>query len=146
MGEHAAAVRRNDASSQVAAHSTGSGHTSKFDEADIRARGDNRVSRELLESWFTGPQSINKCNDLPIQYSMLRLRLGGDLTIETVELLPQSKYDETGNRLRQAQILQLLKLCHRTNLNFDGTIYEQVKDIQMSSPISGFIAEAVLNG
>ncbi|BHF83677.1 hypothetical protein SprV_0902682100 [Sparganum proliferum] len=77
MAEHAAAVRRNDASSQVAAHSTGSGHTFKFDEAEILARGDNRVSRELLESWFTGPQSINKFNDLPIQYSVLRLRLGG---------------------------------------------------------------------
>nr|VZI41480.1 unnamed protein product [Spirometra erinaceieuropaei] len=77
MAEHAAAVRRNDASSQVAAHSTRSGHTFKFDEAEILARGDNRVSRELLESWFTGPQSINKCNDLHIPYSVLKLRLGG---------------------------------------------------------------------
>ncbi|BHF60979.1 hypothetical protein SprV_0100394900 [Sparganum proliferum] len=77
MAEHAAALRRNDASSQVAAHSTRPGHTFKFDEAEILARDDNRVSRELLESWFTGPQSINKCNDLPIQYSVLRLRLGG---------------------------------------------------------------------
>nr|VZH92781.1 unnamed protein product [Spirometra erinaceieuropaei] len=77
MAEHAAAVRKNDASSQVAAQSTGFGHTFKIDEAEILARGDNRVSRELLESWFTGPQSINKCNDLPIQYTVLRLRLGG---------------------------------------------------------------------
>ncbi|BHF62797.1 hypothetical protein SprV_0200578300 [Sparganum proliferum] len=77
MAEHAAAVRRNDASSQVAAHSTRSGHTLKVDEAEILARGDNHVSRELLESWFTGPQSINKCNDLPIPYSVLKLRLGG---------------------------------------------------------------------
>nr|VZI09368.1 unnamed protein product [Spirometra erinaceieuropaei] len=77
MAEHAAAVRRNDASSQVAAHSTRSGHTFRFDEAEILARGDNRVSRELLESWFTGPQSINKCNDLPTPYSVLKLRLGG---------------------------------------------------------------------
>ncbi|BHF70550.1 hypothetical protein SprV_0301360200 [Sparganum proliferum] len=77
MAEHAEAVRRNDASSQVAAHSTGSGHTFKFDEAEILARADNRVSRELLESWFTDPQSINKCNELPIQYSVLSLRLGG---------------------------------------------------------------------
>ncbi|BHF61483.1 hypothetical protein SprV_0100445800 [Sparganum proliferum] len=77
MAEHAAVVRRNDASSQVAAHSTRSGHTFKFDEAEILARGGNRVSRELLESWFTGPQSINKCNDLPIPYSVLRLLLGG---------------------------------------------------------------------
>ncbi|BHF65854.1 hypothetical protein SprV_0200886700 [Sparganum proliferum] len=77
MAEHAAAVRRNDASSQVAAHSTGLGHTFKFDEAEILARGDNRVGRELLESWFTGPQSINKCNELPLPYSVLKLRLGG---------------------------------------------------------------------
>nr|VZI40527.1 unnamed protein product [Spirometra erinaceieuropaei] len=77
MAEHAAAVRRNDASSQVAVHSTRSGHTFKFDEAEILARGNNRVSRELLESWFTGRQSINKCNDLPIPYSVLKFRLGG---------------------------------------------------------------------
>nr|VZI48235.1 unnamed protein product [Spirometra erinaceieuropaei] len=77
MAEHAAAVRRNDASSQVAAHSTRSGHTFKFDEAEILARGDNCVSRELLESWFTGSQSINKCNDLPTPYAVLKLRLGG---------------------------------------------------------------------
>ncbi|BHF74853.1 hypothetical protein SprV_0501794100 [Sparganum proliferum] len=77
MAEDAAAVRRNDASSQVAAHSTRSGHTFKFDEAEILARGDNRVRRELPESWFTGPQSINKCNDLPVPYSVLRLHLGG---------------------------------------------------------------------
>ncbi|BHF71376.1 hypothetical protein SprV_0401443400 [Sparganum proliferum] len=75
--EHAAAVRINDASSHVAAHSTGSGHTFKFDEAEILARGDNHVSRELLESWFTGPQSINKRNELPLPYSVLKLRLGG---------------------------------------------------------------------
>ncbi|BHF65909.1 hypothetical protein SprV_0200892300 [Sparganum proliferum] len=77
MVEHAAAVRRNDASSQVAAYSTRSGQAFKFDEAEIRAIGDKRVSRELLESWFTGPQSINKCNELPLPYSVLRLRLGG---------------------------------------------------------------------
>ncbi|BHF78272.1 hypothetical protein SprV_0602138500 [Sparganum proliferum] len=73
MTEHAAAVRRNDASSQVAAHST----RFKFDEATSLARGDDRVSRELLESWFTGPQSINKCNELPLPYSVLKLRPGG---------------------------------------------------------------------
>ncbi|BHF72281.1 hypothetical protein SprV_0401534500 [Sparganum proliferum] len=77
MAEHAAAVRRNDASSQVAAHPTGPGHTFQFDEAEILARVDNRVSRELLESWFPGPQSINKCNELPLPYSVLKLRLGG---------------------------------------------------------------------
>ncbi|BHF83692.1 hypothetical protein SprV_0902683600 [Sparganum proliferum] len=67
-----------------------------------------------------------------------------DLAIETIELLLQSKYDETEHRLGHAQILQLLKLYFRTYFTFDGTIYEQVKGTSVSSPISGFIAEAVL--
>ncbi|VDN39117.1 unnamed protein product [Dibothriocephalus latus] len=49
IAKHAAAVWRNDANSQAAAHSTKSGHTFKFGEAEIIARGDNQVSRELLE-------------------------------------------------------------------------------------------------
>ncbi|VDL97596.1 unnamed protein product [Schistocephalus solidus] len=72
---HAAAVRRHDTNSQVADQLTRTGHKFKLEEAEIRVRGVNRVSRELLESWFTGPQSINKCNDLPNPYLVLRLRL-----------------------------------------------------------------------
>nr|VZI26075.1 unnamed protein product [Spirometra erinaceieuropaei] len=71
-------------------------------------------------------------------------KLKGDLAIETIELLLQSKYDETENRLGHAKILQLMKLCLRTYFTFDGTIYEQVKGTPMGSPISGFIAEALL--
>ncbi|VDL91992.1 unnamed protein product [Schistocephalus solidus] len=43
-----------------------------FYEADTLARADNCVSRELLSSWFFGPQSINKRNDLAAPYSVLR--------------------------------------------------------------------------
>ncbi|BHF77393.1 hypothetical protein SprV_0602049800 [Sparganum proliferum] len=71
-------------------------------------------------------------------------KLKGDLAIETIELLLQSKYDETENRLGHAQILHLLKLCLRTYFTFYGAIYEQVKGTPMGSPISGFIAETVL--
>ncbi|BHF62715.1 hypothetical protein SprV_0200570100 [Sparganum proliferum] len=60
-----------------------------------------------------------------------------NLTIEAIELLLQSKYDATENRLGHAQILQLLKFCLRTYFTFDGTIYEQVKGTPMGSPISG---------
>nr|VZI10255.1 unnamed protein product [Spirometra erinaceieuropaei] len=67
-------------------------------------------------------------------------KLKGDLAIETIELLLQSKHDETENRLGRAQILQLLKLCLRTYFTFDGTIYEQVKGTPLGSPISGFLA------
>ncbi|BHF66409.1 hypothetical protein SprV_0200942600 [Sparganum proliferum] len=71
-------------------------------------------------------------------------KLKGDLEIKTIELLRQSKYDETENRLGHAQVLQLLKFCLRMYFTFDGAIYEQVKGTPMGSPISGFIAEAVL--
>ncbi|BHF62851.1 hypothetical protein SprV_0200583700 [Sparganum proliferum] len=71
-------------------------------------------------------------------------KLKGDLTIQTIELLLQNKYDEKENRLGRAQILHLLKLCRRRYFTFDGTVYEQVKGTPMGSPISGFIAEAVL--
>nr|VZI07065.1 unnamed protein product [Spirometra erinaceieuropaei] len=68
-------------------------------------------------------------------------KLKGDLAIETIELLVQSEYDETENRLGHAQILQL---CLRTYFSFDRTIYEQVRDTSIGSLISGFITEAVL--
>nr|VZI45603.1 unnamed protein product [Spirometra erinaceieuropaei] len=67
-----------------------------------------------------------------------------DLAVETIELLLREKYDETENRLGHTQIIQLLKFCLKTYFTFDGTIYEQVKGTPMCSPISGLIAEAVL--
>nr|VZI51581.1 unnamed protein product [Spirometra erinaceieuropaei] len=76
--------------------------------------------------------------------TMSALRSHEDSTIEIIELILQSKYDEAENRLGRAQVLQLLQLCLRTYFTFDGTIYEQVKGTPVGSPISGFIAEAVL--
>ncbi|BHF64441.1 hypothetical protein SprV_0200744600 [Sparganum proliferum] len=75
MADHVASVKRNNASSQAAVHSTVPNHMFKSDEAKLLARGDNRVNRELLESWFPAPQSINKCKDFPSPYSALRLCL-----------------------------------------------------------------------
>ncbi|BHF71189.1 hypothetical protein SprV_0401424400 [Sparganum proliferum] len=54
-------------------------------------------------------------------------KLKGDLAIETIELILQSKDDETENRLGHAQVHQLLRLCFRTYFTFNGTIYEQLK-------------------
>ncbi|BHF72251.1 hypothetical protein SprV_0401531500 [Sparganum proliferum] len=67
-----------------------------------------------------------------------------DLAVMTIELLLREKYDETENPLGHAQIIQLLKFCLKTYFTSDGTIYEQVKGMPMGSPISGLIAEAVL--
>ncbi|VDM00244.1 unnamed protein product [Schistocephalus solidus] len=76
MTERAVVVRMNDAYSQVSAHFTGPGRAFKFEKIEILARGDNHVSRELFESWFSGPQTIDKGNALPAPYSVLRRCLG----------------------------------------------------------------------
>nr|VZI50919.1 unnamed protein product [Spirometra erinaceieuropaei] len=85
-------------------------------------------------------------NEIMVSFDVTSLftSIPQDLAIETIELLLQSKYDETENRLGHAQILQFFQLCLRTYFTFNGTIYEQVKGTPMGSPISGFIAEAVL--
>ncbi|BHF66772.1 hypothetical protein SprV_0200979400 [Sparganum proliferum] len=67
-----------------------------------------------------------------------------ELVIETIELLLQSKYDETENHLGHAQVLNLLKFCLRTYFTFDWTIFKQMNGTPMCSPISGVIAVAVL--
>ncbi|BHF70653.1 hypothetical protein SprV_0301370600 [Sparganum proliferum] len=67
-----------------------------------------------------------------------------DLAVETIELLLGEKYNKTENPLGHAQVIQLLKFCHKTYFTFDGTTYEQVKDTPMDSPISGLITEAIL--
>ncbi|BHF63187.1 hypothetical protein SprV_0200617800 [Sparganum proliferum] len=99
-----------------------------------------------LAKWlFRRLKFLTAESDNTVSSSALFLKkLKGDLAIETIELLPQSKYDETENRLGHAQILHLLKLCLRTYSTFDGTIYEQVKGTPMGSPMSGFITESVL--
>ncbi|VDN10595.1 unnamed protein product [Dibothriocephalus latus] len=67
-----------------------------------------------------------------------------DLAVETIQLLQRDEYDETENRLGHAKLLKLLKFRPKTYFTFNRTIYEQVKDTPMGSPISGLIAEAVL--
>nr|VZI27456.1 unnamed protein product [Spirometra erinaceieuropaei] len=74
----------------------------------------------------------------------LKANCSQDLAIEKIELLLQNKCDETEDRIEHAQVLQLLKFCLRTYFTVDGTVYEQVKGTRMGSPISGLIAEAVL--
>nr|VZI51933.1 unnamed protein product [Spirometra erinaceieuropaei] len=95
---------------------------------------------EKLEGVSLHPNEVMISSDV----TSLSTYIPQDLAIETIRLPLQSKYDETENRLVHAQVLQLLKFCLRTCFPFYGTIYEQVKGTPMGSPISGFIAETVL--
>ncbi|BHF84376.1 hypothetical protein SprV_0902752700 [Sparganum proliferum] len=85
-------------------------------------------------------------NDVMVSFDVTSLftSIPEGLAVETVELLLRSKYNEPENGLVHAQVLQLLEFCLKTYFTFDETIYEQVKGTPMGSPISGFIAEAVL--
>ncbi|BHF65636.1 hypothetical protein SprV_0200864900 [Sparganum proliferum] len=66
------------------------------------------------------------------------------LAIDTIEGFLREKYDETDQQLKRVHIIQLLELCLKTFFTFNGQVYEQKKGTPMGSPLSGLIAEAVL--
>ncbi|VDN27948.1 unnamed protein product [Dibothriocephalus latus] len=67
-----------------------------------------------------------------------------DLTVEAIQLLQRDKYDEMENRLGHTRVLQLPKFCLTTCLTFNRIIDKQIKGTPWGSPISGLIAEVVL--
>ncbi|BHF60629.1 hypothetical protein SprV_0100359400 [Sparganum proliferum] len=99
-----------------------------------------------LAKWlFRSLKFLNTESDTTVSSSAQFLEnLKGAPAIKTIELPLKIKYDEMKYCLGHAQSLQLLESCLRTYLTFDGTGYEQVKGTPVGSPISGFIAEAVL--
>nr|VZI00971.1 unnamed protein product [Spirometra erinaceieuropaei] len=66
------------------------------------------------------------------------------LAIDTIDGFFREKYDETDQQLKRAHIIELLELCLKTFFTFNGQVYEQKKGTPMGSPLSGLIAEAVL--
>nr|VZH99624.1 unnamed protein product [Spirometra erinaceieuropaei] len=66
------------------------------------------------------------------------------LAIDTIDGFLREKYDETDQQLKRAHIIELLELCLKTFFTFNGQVYEQKKGTPMGSPLSGLIAEAVL--
>nr|VZI10081.1 unnamed protein product [Spirometra erinaceieuropaei] len=66
------------------------------------------------------------------------------LAIDTIDGFLWEKYDETDQQLKRAHIIELLELCLKTFFTFNGQVYEQKKGTPMGSPLSGLIAEAVL--
>nr|VZI53306.1 unnamed protein product [Spirometra erinaceieuropaei] len=67
-----------------------------------------------------------------------------DLAVKTVSDLLNSQYTEANNTPMRGHLVQMLKYCLQTFFTFEGTVYEQIKGTPMGSPLSGFIAEAVL--
>ncbi|BHF78930.1 hypothetical protein SprV_0602204700 [Sparganum proliferum] len=73
--EHKLAVRRGDASSQVAAHTYEMGHELNFSATKIVAHAGNKTGRELIEAWASDENSVNQFIDLAPAYRALRSRL-----------------------------------------------------------------------
>ncbi|BHF80262.1 hypothetical protein SprV_0702338600 [Sparganum proliferum] len=67
-----------------------------------------------------------------------------DLAIETISELLERHFDETDESVKRRHLVQLLKFCLKKYFTSKGTMYEQIKGTPMGSPLSGFIAEAVI--
>nr|VZI30387.1 unnamed protein product [Spirometra erinaceieuropaei] len=66
------------------------------------------------------------------------------LAIETVSDLLESQYNDETDNLKRGHLIQMIHFCLRTYFTFEGTVYEQIKGTPMGSPLSGFIAEVIL--
>nr|VZI34005.1 unnamed protein product [Spirometra erinaceieuropaei] len=66
------------------------------------------------------------------------------LAVETLSDLLRQNYDGGYGQPTAQDLIELMGLCLKTFFTFEGTTYEQIKGTQMSLPISGRIAEAVL--
>nr|VZI27292.1 unnamed protein product [Spirometra erinaceieuropaei] len=64
-----------DPLSLVAEHCANSGHTFAFQNAEILGRGNDRITRETIEAWHTGANSINRSVALPEAYQALQTQL-----------------------------------------------------------------------
>ncbi|BHF73733.1 hypothetical protein SprV_0401681600 [Sparganum proliferum] len=102
-------------------------------------------SVQLLSFW-NGSGNELTADEVMVSFDVTSLftSIPQDLAIETVSELLERQYDETDESVKRRHLVQLLKFCLKTYFTFEGTMYEQIKGTPMGSPLSGFIAEAVL--
>ncbi|KER25529.1 hypothetical protein T265_07045 [Opisthorchis viverrini] len=80
---------------------------------------------------------------LSFDVTSLFTSINHNLARTTIAELLQTKPNTTGT-MKPESIGKLLDFCMDTYFTFDGQIYQQLKGTPMGSPISGFIAEAVM--
>nr|VZI20829.1 unnamed protein product [Spirometra erinaceieuropaei] len=66
------------------------------------------------------------------------------LAIDVVRQLLVDRYNESDNPLKTEHLMELLRYCLKTNFTFGGQMHEEIKGTPMGSPISGLMAEVVL--
>nr|VZI00414.1 unnamed protein product [Spirometra erinaceieuropaei] len=68
-----------------------------------------------------------------------------ELAMRAVDDLLKKRYDEEGKPFKRRHAMELLEYCLHTYFTFNCQIYEQIQGAPMGSPISGYLAEAVLH-
>ncbi|BHF69763.1 hypothetical protein SprV_0301280900 [Sparganum proliferum] len=67
-----------------------------------------------------------------------------ELAMRVISDLLERKYDDEENPFKRKHAIELLGYCLCTYFTFNGHTYEQIQGTPMGSPISGYLAEAVL--
>ncbi|BHF70945.1 hypothetical protein SprV_0401399800 [Sparganum proliferum] len=67
-----------------------------------------------------------------------------ELATKVISNLLERRYDEKEGPLKGKLIIDLLDYCFSTYFTFSGHVYEQLQGTLMGSPISGYLAETVL--
>nr|VZI39189.1 unnamed protein product [Spirometra erinaceieuropaei] len=67
-----------------------------------------------------------------------------ELVMKVINDLLERKYDEEGKPFKRKHVMELLDYCLRTYFTFSGQIYEQIQGTPTGSPISGYLAKAVM--
>ncbi|BHF84500.1 hypothetical protein SprV_0902765100 [Sparganum proliferum] len=67
-----------------------------------------------------------------------------NLAREVLRKRLEETYDETRNALKIEHLMRLFEFCQQTFFTFAGETYEQIKGTPMGSPVSGLVAELVL--
>ncbi len=83
-------------------------------------------------------------NEVMVSFDVVSLftSIPQDLACKTIRQLLESGNNNMS--LTTDEMMTLLEFCLNTVFTFDGKIYQQIKGTPMGSPISGVIAEAVL--
>ncbi|BHF67385.1 hypothetical protein SprV_0301041100 [Sparganum proliferum] len=105
---------------------------------------------DVSKSWGCSPLSKRQVKLEPdesmVSFDVVSLfsSISQQLTIDVVRQLLADRYNERGNPLKTEHLMELLRYCLKTYFTFGGQMYEQIKGTPMGSPISGLIAEVVL--
>nr|VZI46282.1 unnamed protein product [Spirometra erinaceieuropaei] len=85
-------------------------------------------------------------NEIMVSFDVVSLftSIPKELTTRVISDLLEKRYDEEERRLERKHIMELLDYCLSTYFTFNGQVYEQIQGTPMGSPISGYLAEAVL--